>query len=215
MPAETRQQLVARLRSEGNPRVLAAYLHHPAWQVRWQAIESLGRSGSPEAEAALLELHASNPDPRDYPFLHAALGQVGSRAAIPALVALIHHPKDDVKTSALAALQRLGDASLTPTYLDALSDRSWVAKWYAMAALAAHGDERAIDAVCERLRSSLGRERKRNLAGMTEVTYALDYLRRWQISSPAAEASIDWVRTHALDRLQPHERAWFESVFAG
>ena len=29
----------------------------------------------------------------------------------------------------------LGDASLTPVYLDALTDRSWAAKWYAMAAI--------------------------------------------------------------------------------
>ena len=213
MAKETRQQLVNRLRAERDPKVLGQYVHHPAWQVRWEAIESLGKSGDPGAEGPLLELHGSDPDPMDYPFLHVALGQVGSQAAIPALVALIHHSKDDVKSSAIAALQELGDATLTPIYLDALTDRSWVAKAYAMRAIAVHGDERAVDPVCRRVRSALSKERRTKFAGMTEVTYALEYLRRWRTSHPAADTTITWVRTRTFERLQPDERVWFASTF--
>ncbi|MBI2781725.1 MAG: HEAT repeat domain-containing protein [Chloroflexi bacterium] len=210
---ETRQQLVARLAAERDPDVLREYVHHAAWQVRWTAIESLGKSGSPDAEAALLEVLQLNADVRDLPFANAALRQVGSKAAVPALTALIHHPNEDVKASAIGALGVLGDASVTPTYLDALSNRSWVAKWYAMEAISRGADERAIGPVCERVRSILRRERKVKLAGTTELMYALEYLARWRSSSIVVEETIAWVRQTAIGRLRPEERSWFETTF--
>jgi HEAT repeat protein len=213
VPDETRQQLVARLTAERDPKVLGQYVHHPAWQVRWAAIESLGRSGSPEAEGPLLGVLRTNADARDYPFANAALGRVGSKAAIPALTALIHHRIEDVKGSAVAALGAIGDASLTPIYLEALSDRNWVAKWAAMGAIARNADERAVAPVSERVRSILSRERKRNLGGTTEVMYALAYLDRWSSSSPIAAETIGWVREKGLARLFKEERVWFESRF--
>jgi HEAT repeat protein len=215
LPKETRQQLVQRLATERDPAVLGPYLRHGSWQVRWVAMESLGKSASPMAEVPLIELLGDDPEPKDVALIHATLGKVGSQAAIDALVRRIHHPNDDVKASAIAALQRLGDASLTPTYLDALSDRSWVAKWYAMSAIAAHGDERALDAVCERLRSSLSRQRKTNIGGATEVMYALEYLNRWRTSNQAAEDTIRWVQSKAMDRLHPAERVWFDTMLDG
>jgi HEAT repeat protein len=210
---ETRQKLVSRLSAERDPNVLGQYVHHPAWQVRWAAIESLGRSGSREAEGPLLAVLQTNPDARDYPFANAALGRVGSKAAIPALTALMHHRIEDVKASAIAALGAIGDASLTPTYLDALSDRNWVAKWAAMGAIAKNADERAIAPVSERVRSILSRQRKQDLGGTTEVMHALDFLDRWSSSSPVAAETIRWVREKAVARLLDEERAWLETKF--
>jgi HEAT repeat protein len=210
---ETREHLVERLKLERDPAVLAAYVRHASWQVRWQAMESLAASHSPDAVAPLLGVLE---DPRhrdDLPGANAALGALGSKAAIPALTALIHHPVEDVKTSAIHALKEIGDASLTPVYLDALSDRSWVAKWYAMHALAEHGDDRAIDAVCDRLRASLSRDRKTNIGGMSEVDYALVYLHRWRTSNVRAEDTIRWVRNKAYDRLHPAERTSYAELF--
>ena len=213
MPKETREQLVARLKLEREVAVLAAYVRDPAWKVRWQAMESLAASGSPDAVAPLLGV-LENPRHRDdLPSANVALGALGSKAAIPALTLLIHHPVEDVKTSAIHALKEVGDASLTPVYLDALADRSWVAKWYAMHALAEHGDDRAIDAVCDRLRASLSRERKTKIGGKSEVTYALEYLHRWRSSNVRADETIDWVRDRALDRLHPAERISFAELF--
>jgi HEAT repeat protein len=192
--------------------VLAAFIDHRAWQVRWEAIQSLGKSESPHAEQYLLKVLSTTSDRYELAFANAALGRVGTRSAIPALAELIHHPVEDVKASAIHALGKLGDSAHTPLYLDALSDRSWVAKWSAMGAIHRSGDERAIGPVVDRLRTVLSRVRRTNVGGWTEPMYALDFLKRWQ-AVEVASSTIEWVRLSRLDRLQPHEREWFMSTF--
>jgi HEAT repeat protein len=209
----SRTKLVERLREERDPDVLGEFIGHVAWQVRWEAIESLGKSESPLAERYLLEVLSTTHDKGDLSFANAALGRVGSEAAIPVLSGLIHHPVDDVKCSAIHALGILGDSSLTPMYLDALSDRSSASKSYAMGAIHRNGDRRAIGPVAERLRSVLRRERRRAVGGWTEVMYAIDFLARWQATDQSASRTIEWVRSNGLGRLQDHGREWFESTF--
>jgi HEAT repeat protein len=208
----SRTKLAERLREERNPEVLGEYVGHPAWQVRLEAIQSLGHSDSPAAERHLLHVLANSHDKADLSFANSALGRVGSHAAIPALARFIHHPVEDVKCSAIHALGVLGDSSLTPLYLDALSDRSWAAKWYAMAAIHRNGDMRAVGPVIDQLRKVLSRDRKRKVAGWTEVMYGLDFLGRWQASDPSAAQLIEWVRSSRLDRLDSAEREWFETT---
>jgi HEAT repeat protein len=209
----SRTKLVERLRVERDPEVLGAFIDHRAWQVRWEAIESLSKSESPTAEHYLLKVLATNRDKADLPIANAALGRVGSRAAIPALADLIHHRDEDVKGSAIHALGVLGNSTLTPLYLDALSDRSWVAKWMAMGAIHRNGDERAVGPVVVRLRAVLNHERRTNVGGWTEPMYALDFLKRWQAVDASARNTIEWVRSNRLDRLQPEERDWFVKTF--
>lgn len=209
----TRPQLVERLRQERDPEVLGAYTGHRAWQVRIAAIQGLGNGDSPAAERYLLQVLETSSDGFDLSSANAALSRVGSEASIPGLTRLIHHPIDDVKGSAINALSVLGDQSLTPVYLDALSDRSWTAKWYAMAAIHRKGDARAIRPVAERLRKVLSRERRTAILGWSEVMYALDFLRRWQDIDPIPTQTIEWVRSDRLDRLQDAEREWFLSTF--
>jgi hypothetical protein len=210
---ETRARLAKRLREERDPEVLGAFISHPAWQVRWEAIESLGRIQSPAAERYLLEVLAVSHDRYDLTNANAALARVGSKAAIPALSAFIHHSVEDVKSSAIGALGILGDSSFTPLYLDALSDPSWASKTPAAAAIHRHGDERAIGPVIARLHAVLSRERRRQIGGWSEVMYALDFLRRWQAADLSARKTIEWVRSNRMHRLQTHEREWFESIF--
>ncbi len=209
----TRTKLVARLNEERDPEVLGAFITHRWWQVRWAAIESLGKSESPAAERYLLQVLATSDNTYDLGNANAALSRVGSRAAIPALMGFIHHPVEDVKWSAIHALGVLGDSSLTPLFLDALSDHSGAAKWPAMAAIHRNGDERAIAPVIARLHTILSRQRLIAIGGWSEVMYALDYLRRWQAVDPSAGETIEWVRSKRMDRLQPDERKWFESTF--
>ncbi len=211
-PKLPRAKLVALIRDERDPAVLGTFLDHHAWQVRWAAIKSLGETGSPAAEVYLLRVLDSPRDQDDLTFANAALSRVGSEAAIPALTGLIHHPVDDVRCSAINALGILGDSSLTPVYLDALSDRSWAAKSYAMGAIHQNADERAIGPVVARLHVILSRERTRHVMPWTEVMYALDFLQRWSTDARSQEA-IAWVRAKRLDRLQDDERAWFDATF--
>ena len=150
----------------------------------------------------------------DIPVTNAALGRVGSKAAIPALTALIHHPKEDVKASAIRALESLGEVADPDTSRCALGPilgREVVRDGRARDTRR----RRAIDAVCERVRAGLGRERKTNVAGMTEVMYGLSYLARWRSTHPAADETIRWVREKALGRLHRDERAWFDVTFDG
>jgi hypothetical protein len=207
----SRTELRERLQAERDTDVLGEFITHPAWQVRWAAIESLGEVASPAAERFLLQVLATSRADGDLVLANAALGKVGTQAAIPSLAELIHHNVDDVKCSAINALSLLGDSSLTPVYLDALSDRSWIAKWYAVMAIHRNGDERAIGPVSDRLRSVLSRDRRTMIGGWSEVMYALDFLRRWPADA-SANSTIEWARTR-IHRLQPDERTWFESTF--
>ena len=212
-PRLSRKDLVARMRDERDPEVLAAFTSHRAWQVRLEAIESLGKTGSPAAEPYLIQVVATSNDQYDLTFACSALLRVGSKAAIPALTALVHHPVEDVKCSAISALGVLGDSSLTPTYLDALSDRSWAAKTFAMNAIHEKGDERAIGPVVVRVHAILSRQRTRVVLPWSEIMYALDYLRRWESADPRPHQAIEWVRSKRLGRLQTDELRWFESTF--
>jgi len=208
----SRTRLVELIQVERDPGTLGLYIHHRAWQVRWAAINSLGATGTREAEPFLIEVLNENPDPMDWPLANSALGRVGSSAAIPALSRLIHHSNEDAKGSAILALAAIGGAELTPTYLDALTDRSWTAKWAALSAIDQSADDRAIGPVIERLRVILGHDRKIQQGGRTDVMCALSYLNR-QAANRDAQAAIDWVRSTKLGRLQPDERRWFEATF--
>jgi HEAT repeat protein len=128
------------------------------------------------AEAALLAVLANPVNDYDRINANAALGQCGTAAAIPALAAQVHHPTDSVKCSAIYALALLGDESQLPVFLDALTDRSWAAKRYAMSAIARHGNEHAIAPVCARVRVILGRQRKRQQGRQSELISALEFL---------------------------------------
>jgi hypothetical protein len=151
---------VRRLQVVPDCTVLLPLVRHRWPQVRHAAIGALAVCrADPRAEAALLGVLADTSDDYDRISANAALSRCGTAAAIPALAAQIHHHKDDVKCSAVYALAQIGDASILPVFLDALTDRSWAAKWYAMSAIARHGDEQATEPVCERVRVILAKPR--------------------------------------------------------
>src|SRR5262249_12222153 len=208
----TRLTLIHRLRAERDPKILPNYTDPSSCQVRAATISSLAESKPADAEAALLDILRAARHRADLPFVNAALGKVGSRAAIPVLATFIHDRVEDIKASAIAALEQLGDASTTPIYLDALSDRSWVAKSYAMSAIARRADDRAIGPVHKRVRASLARPRHGNGAGDSELIYALRCLARWQSTHADAADGLAWARAHQR-HMTSWERSWFSSTF--
>jgi HEAT repeat protein len=125
----------------------------------------------------------------------------------PAHAAQIHHPKDDVKSSAINALAEVGNASILPVLLDALTDRSAVAKWYAMIAVDRHGDQRAIEPVCERVRVILSRQRNRQQAPRSELLAALQFLARHR-DDPRAETTLAWAISKRFAYLTDDEAHW-------
>lgn len=210
----TRAERVRLLAAERDPASLGAHLRDRAWQIRWEAIKSLAKTRSPASEPYLLDVLREPLDVHDLPFANAALGEVGTTAAIPALAALIHHPTEDVKTSAIHALMMLGDSSLTMVFLDALGDRSGVARSYAMEALDRHGDKRAVAAVVGRVRDMLARDRRQVSGGWTELMHALAFLDRWQVADGEARLAIVSVASRWA-RLSDAERRWYAATFPG
>lgn len=188
--------------------VVLPLVSHPRWQVRHAAIGVLGKTrGDSRAEAALLGVLAGPVDEDDRIYASAALGEVGTRAAIPALAAQIHHRKDDVKCSAIYALARIGGPPELAIFLDALTDRSPAAKSYAMSAIARHGTQQAIGPVRYRVRVVLRRQRRSGQLAESELLLALQFLARHP-GDERASSTLTWVAERKLSYLLPHEARW-------
>lgn len=187
--------------------VLLSLVHHRWPQVRHSAISALGNCRDPRAEAELIAVLRTSKDDYDLVYANEALGRCGSTGAVPALAAQIHDRAEDVKTSALLALDQICDSSDLPLFLDALQDRSWTAKWCAMKGIANHGDERAIGPVCDRVRAILARQRGRSQGPQSELVLALKFLSLYSESSKAA-STISWAVTTRWSFLQQVEQNW-------
>jgi hypothetical protein len=201
-----------RISAERNPHVLGRFVLASRGVEQMEAIEAIRQLGRPEAEPYLIEMIQGPPDRFAFPGANAALASVGSAAAIPHLTRLIHSPIEDVKQSAINALASVGDASLTPLFLDALADRSWGAKWYAMKAIHDRADERAIGPVVERVKVILTRKPKTNIGGWSELMYAVDFLRLWSDRSEVARSTLKWADGRREFMRDP-ERAWYDRTF--
>jgi hypothetical protein len=189
--------------------VLLPLVPHKWWDVRQAAISALAKCRpDPRIESALLDLLAETEDNYDRISANAALGDCGSARAIPALAGQIHHRMDDVKCSAIFALAKLGDASVLPVFLDALTDRSVTARHYAMLAIDQHGTQDAVGPLCERVRVILARRRR---AAGPELLQCLQFLARF-CGDEQAEATLSWVRRNRLDYLTPHEATWIRTL---
>ncbi len=182
----------------------------PRWQVRHAALSVLGSCASPRAEEALLEVLDASEEVHDLVYAAAALGKVGTPRAVPALTRLaLRGPSEDVKTSALAALTKIGDASLLPVFLEALADRNAHVRGYAMAALARHGDERAVSPVIDRVTQIVSRERKQKTLP-SELIRGLEFLLRYAATDARIPALLRTIQQKRRDRLFPEEQRWME-----
>jgi hypothetical protein len=192
-------------------RPILRVLRDKRWMVRQAAIGALRACRDPRAEDALINVLEQSEDPFDLVYANAALGRIGTERSFPALARHIHHSKDDVKASALYALAIVGNTTLTPLFLDALRDRSQVAKEYAINALHKHGDSSAVPAVCARIRDILKRDRKTRTMPKTELMAAVEFVMRFRYDEavgPLVEATLDWLRPR-VNRLFPEEQDWF------
>ena len=99
------------------------------WEVRAEAIKTLGTLGNPEAVPALIEA-LGDPDPRVRDEAVCALGNIGDRRAVPALINTLRNDDDDaVRVAAAYILGELGDPSavepLKEALLYAIREKDW------------------------------------------------------------------------------------------
>jgi HEAT repeat protein len=76
------------------------------WLVRHSAIRALGNAVGEGVEDALLRAAERAKGPQDLVYINAALGKAGSHRSLAHLTQAVSHRKEDVATSALAALRR-------------------------------------------------------------------------------------------------------------
>jgi len=80
-----------------------------------------------------------------------ALGRIGDRAAVPALIKAMKDPENGVRREAAKALGFIKDSQATPTLQEALSDNDTNVRLYAAYALGEIKDAKSVDALVRAL----------------------------------------------------------------
>jgi hypothetical protein len=190
-------------------RYLLELVNDPRWLVRYAAIDALGHCPEPEVETCLLTRTKVTDDFDDLVYINASLGQVGSIKSIPYLSEMTRHKKEDVATSALAALTRIGSCDNLPLFIARLAYGRSVIKWYAMAAINKHGDKSAIEPVIARVKQILSRRRKIE-QHHSELALGLEFLWKMRKQNHQIEGLLSWVNNKRKDFLFPDEKALVE-----
>jgi HEAT repeat protein len=116
------------------PALLKA-LENQDYQVRWSAVDALGKFGSEAAIPALLKA-LENDDPGVPWRAVRALGMLNNEVAIPALLKALEHQDNLVGSSAVEALGKLGSEAATSALCKALEHRDSYIRQEAARALA-------------------------------------------------------------------------------
>lgn len=171
-----REEVAAALAAIGDAAVpaLLAALQHQEWLVRLHAVESLGKSKSPQAVEALLSVVFNDPDTAVREDAVRALGDIGAPQAVDFLYVVMKDPR--LRLFAVEALGRIGDRRAVPVLLDVLAGRNvpeagrmvsgcgdqWseemMVRAAAVRALGALGDETAVPALVAALESTFTRQ---------------------------------------------------------
>jgi len=94
-------------------------LEDPDSEVREEAAKALGRIGSEEAEAALLD-QLKDPDSSIQPSVAKALGEMGSKKAVPHLLHALESASDDLQQAALTSLGNIDTPESSQSILSQL-----------------------------------------------------------------------------------------------
>lgn len=124
------------LRGEGTERALAHLLGKAS--VNHEVVEALVRFGSPMVD--LLTEQLASPDLETRRAAVTALGRIGDRRAVGALVGVLAAGERDLFVSVAAALARLGDGRAFEPLLELLGDADVAVRQAAVGALNSIGD---------------------------------------------------------------------------
>ncbi|QDU83744.1 hypothetical protein Pla163_08450 [Planctomycetes bacterium Pla163] len=139
-----------------------------------------------------------------------ALRDCGTAASVPALKELLYFPKQDVKACSVLTIALIAGASESKLYGDLLLDPKYSEKGYAMWAIAAVADHRAIDAVVAYFRKNTGKIRRGELCSGA-VGDGIEFLGRYISGRPDVLMLLQdiWSNRH---KLPPADVARLEAV---
>jgi HEAT repeat protein len=182
------------------------------WSVRHSTISALGNAVGQDVEDALLRAAERAKDPQDLVYINTALGKIGRHRSLAHLTQAVSHRKEDVATSALAALRKIGSNAQQSCLLAALADRRWAVKWYAMLAIETHGDAAAVDAVLARAKQILRPGRIPRERGRSELVAALGFLWRYRLVRPDVALFFGTFVPPRIARMSAEERVTLEDL---
>lgn len=116
-----REEAAASLGAIGDPAIplLLNALHHDEWIVRLHAVESLGKTRSPQAVEPLLSVLFNDTDSAVREDAVRALGEIRDSKAVDYLVTAMREP--GIRTLAVEALGRIGDTRAVPVLIEVLT----------------------------------------------------------------------------------------------
>src|SRR5207248_1282367 len=126
-------------------KALIQLLRDERYFVREQAAFALGQMGDGAVEQIIEMANAAQPATREAAI--EALGDIGSKQAVAALLDLVANDLSGARPEAIEALGKIGDASAIAPILAAMRGGSVAVRKRSVAALAHFRDARAIEAL--------------------------------------------------------------------
>jgi hypothetical protein len=122
-----------------------------------------GKKGFAWSEDFFLAQITAGTSKHDVYWATLALRDCGTPRCVPALKGLAAHPKQDVRDCAILTIARISGSAETPYFVERLLGPKGQSKTYALWAIGAVGDERALPAVVQYVRKN-----KKNLSADTD-----------------------------------------------
>jgi hypothetical protein len=174
------------------------------------AIQVIGYSGHPDAEAELISIATSTDSKFTHSFVNACLRDMGTAAAIPYLRSMLGSLSQDVRCSALAALGHLPDPDMESISLGLLAGSKSDLRAYAHLLIAINGSP---DCLCQMIEStkSLIKRRPKIQHRPDQLVESIYYFARF----PQFGASTSSLINDALAVLDKQNASWSQLILHG
>ncbi|GIN87635.1 hypothetical protein J6TS2_40210 [Heyndrickxia sporothermodurans] len=128
-------------------REIIQFLEDKRWQIRFPAIDLLGKCKEPEVENELINLLETSNDPDEVLCICNALQNIGTEKSIPFLIEKTKHKNQWVRSAAYETLYIIGDSELLHVFLEGLNDRFYCSKHNALIGVCKFDDGKYVDLV--------------------------------------------------------------------
>lgn len=186
--------------SEAAVPTLMSLLRDESGTLRAQAASSLARLGKPSMSGLTTAL--KDPKPSVRVLAAQALGDIGRREAVPALVELIRTDLSGARGEAIEALAKIGDVSAVEPILAAMNGGSVTVRRKAIAALARLRDGRAVGALSLALTDRDVEVRQAAAAGLGELGDASVIAKLEGVAENDSSADVRAAAATAIERIR-------------